>query len=132
MYIKAFLATLATFLVVDVLWISFILLDFYQRTLGGMMKESAAGAGAAVFYLAYTAGIVYLAVRPAIAERSATTAVLNGAILGALAYGTYTVTNYTIFDAWTLGLVISDILWGAFLTAICAAAGFYAGRPDPG
>ena len=44
--------------------------------------------------------------------------------LGALAYGTYTVTNYSLFEQWTPGLVVSDTAWGAFLTALCAAAGY--------
>lgn len=128
MYIKAFIAVILTFLVVDIAWISLVLIDFYAATIGHLMRETPAVSGAAVFYLAYAAGIVYLAVRPAVTQESMRPAIVNGALLGALAYGTYTVTNYSIFADWTLGLVVSDILWGAFLTAVCAAVGYLSVR----
>ena len=128
MYIRAFFAVLLTFLVVDALWISFVLLDVYRETLGDLMQDANPGAGAVVFYLAYTAGIVFLAVRPAIEKQSLRAAAVNGAVLGALAYGTYTVTNDLLFGAWTLGLVVSDILWGTFLTGLCSVVGFTAGK----
>jgi len=128
MYIKAFFAVLLTFLAVDAIWISFVLLDVYRQTLGDLMQDASPGAGAVVFYLAYTAGIVYLAVRPGLEKQSLRTAATNGAVLGALAYGTYTVTNDLLFGAWTLELVVSDILWGTFLTALCSAVGFVAAR----
>ncbi len=128
MYIKAFFVTLLTFLVVDAIWISFVLLNFYQQTLGELMQDATPGAAAVVFYLAYAAGIVLLAVRPAVDKQSLATAIGNGAALGALAYGTYTMTNFTLFGAWTYGLVISDVLWGTFLTALCAATGYIAVR----
>ncbi|MEO0998754.1 MAG: DUF2177 family protein, partial [Pseudomonadota bacterium] len=76
----------------------------------------------------YILGTLYFAVRPALASGRVATAAMNGALLGALAYGTYTLTNYTIFAVWSVGLVISDTLWGAFLTAITASAGFFAIR----
>ena len=85
-------------------------------------------AASAAFYLAYAAGIVLLAVEPAIRAGSAGPALLRGAVLGALAYGTYTVTNYAILEAWTPGLLVTDIAWGTFLTAICAACGYLAAR----
>lgn len=128
MYIKAFIATIVTFLVVDVAWISLVVVDYYESVLGEVMRETPAGAAAAGFYLAYAAGIVYFASRPAIEAGSVGPAVLNGAVLGALAYGTYTVTNYAILEAWTVGLVVSDIAWGSFLTAVCSVAGYLAGR----
>ena len=128
MYLKAFFTVLLTFLVVDAIWISLVLLDFYQQTLGDLMQEAAPGLAAVVFYLAYSAGIVQLAVLPAVEKQSVSIAISNGGFLGALAYGTYTMTNYTLFGSWTYGLVVSDILWGTFLTALCAAAGFFAVR----
>lgn len=126
MYVKAFLAVIATFLIVDIAWISLVLVDLYQDTIGHLMRESPSAGGAAIFYLAYAAGIVLLSVRPAVEAGSMARAIVNGGVLGALAYGTYTVTNYTLFPAWTMGLVVSDIAWGSLLTALCAAVGFLA------
>ena len=123
-YLKAAAATAIAFLVIDLAWIGFFLGEVYEAQLGDMMRESPSGLAAAAFYVAYIGGILYFAVRPALDENRAGPALLNGALLGALAYGTYTLTNYAIFAQWSVTLVLSDIAWGAFLTAICAAIGY--------
>lgn len=123
-FLKAAAATAIAFLVIDIAWIGFFVGDVYDAQLGDMMRESPNGLAAAAFYLAYIAGIVYFAVRPALDENRVGPALLNGALLGALAYGTYTLTNYAIFSQWSMTLALSDIAWGAFLTAGSAAVGY--------
>lgn len=127
--IKVYFAILLTFLVVDGLWIALVVREFYEAQVGDLMRDTPNAVAAGLFYLAYAAGILMLCVRPAFEAGSAAKAALNGAALGAIAYGTYTVTNYAIFEAWSLSLLVSDIAWGAFLTAVCAVAGFFAARP---
>ena len=87
---------------------------------------------AGVFYLGYAAGVVFLAVRPARKSGSVRTAALNGGVIGALCYGTYTVTNSVLFDRWTMSLVLSDIIWGIFITSLCAGIGYLASTPKAG
>lgn len=125
-YLRAWLGTLIAFLVIDLAWIVTVLKPFYDEQLGDLLKQSPDMAASAVFYLAYTGGIVLLAVQPALREGSMKPALLRGAVLGALAYGTYTVTNFAIFEAWNVALVVSDIAWGTALTAACAACGYLA------
>ncbi len=125
-YVKAFAAAAVAFLVIDIAWISLFLRDVYDAQLGSMMRPTASAAAAAVFYVSYIGAILYLAVRPALAERQISTAVVHGAVLGAIAYGTYTLTNYAIFTQWSVLLVVSDIAWGTFLTAVTAAVGYRA------
>lgn len=127
-FLKAFAGTIATFLVIDAIWIGTVVRKLYDREVGSLLKASPDMGAAAVFYLAYAAGIVWLAVLPALGAGSVRTALVNGAVLGALAYGTYTVTNYAVLKNWTFTLVWSDIVWGAFLTAVCAACGYFAAR----
>ena len=127
-YLKAAAAIAVAFLVIDLAWIGFFLGGIYDAQLGDMMRETPDGLAAGVFYVGYVAGIVYFAVRPAFDEARIGPAVLNGALLGALAYGTYTLTNYAIFTNWSLVLVLSDIAWGAFLTATSAAIGYLAAK----
>lgn len=127
-YLRAWLGTLAAFLIIDLAWILLVVRSLYEEQVGSLMRESPDMVASALFYVAYTAGIVYLAVQPALQAASIRPALLRGAAFGALAYGTYTVTNYAIFQDWTMTLLVSDILWGAFLTAVCAACGYLASR----
>lgn len=125
-FAKAYLGTAISFLVIDAIWITLVVTDYYRANVAHLLADSPEMAAAAVFYLAYAAGIVALAVRPAVAAGKAGAALVNGAILGAIAYGTYTVTNYAVLKGWTVGLVVSDIAWGSFLTAVSAACGYFA------
>lgn len=127
-YLRAWLGTFVAFLIIDLAWITLVVRDLYEQQVGALLKASPDLAASALFYVAYTAGIVYLAVEPALKARSLQPALWRGAVFGALAYGTYTVTNYAIFEAWTVTLLVSDILWGAFLTGACAACGYLASR----
>jgi len=127
-YLRAWLGTFAAFLVIDLAWIIWVVRPLYDREVGALLRESPDILASALFYIAYTAGIVYLAVQPALQAASIRPALIRGGVLGALAYGTYTVTNYAIFDSWTMTLLVSDVLWGAFLTAACAGSGYLASR----
>jgi uncharacterized membrane protein len=49
-------------------------------------------------------------------------------MIGAIAYGTFTVTNFTLFEGWTGILVWTDIAWGVFITALAASCGYYAAK----
>jgi uncharacterized membrane protein len=127
--IKAFLGALVAFLVLDGLWIYFVVRPFYDSQVGDLLRETPRWIPAALFYLAYIAGVIYLAVRPGLAASSLATSIAAGACIGALAYGTFTLTNYSVLKQWTLGLVWTDIAWGTFLTAVVAAVGHIVARP---
>ncbi|NNF41292.1 MAG: DUF2177 family protein, partial [Woeseiaceae bacterium] len=55
----------------------------------------------------------------------------NGGVLGAISYGTFTLTNFSVLQGWTTGLVVSDIAWGTFLTAVSAGCGYLFARATP-
>ena len=124
----AFAATLLSFLVIDAIWIGTVVRNLYDREVGELLRESPRLLPALVFYIGYAAGIVLLAVRPGVTQDSIAVTLAYGAVFGALAYGTFTITNYSILTNWTLTLVITDIAWGAVLTAVAAACGHYAMR----
>lgn len=127
-FLKAYVATLVSFLLADAVWISLFVRRYYEAQVGALLLDSPNFLAAFVFYLAYAGGVVALAVRPALARGSFRDALTNGAILGAVAYGTFTVTNFSVLEGWTVGLVISDIAWGTFLTSLVAASGYFAAR----
>jgi len=54
--------------------------------------------------------------------------VVNGALFGLFAYGTYDLTNQATLKVWSTTITLADMAWGATLTAIAASAGFVAAR----
>ena len=129
-FLKAFIAIAVVFTVIDVAWISLFLGDVYDAQLAAIMRSKPLAAPAVMFYVGYIAAMIFFAVRPALGAGKAGVALLNGAVLGAVAYGTYTLTNHAILSDWAWHLVVSDIAWGALLTAVCSVCGYLAaGRP---
>lgn len=125
-YVVAYLSTAVVFFGLDFLWLTRIAIGFYRRNIGDLMLASPNFAAAGVFYLLYIAGIVYFAVLPAVSASSITTAIVNGALLGLLAYGTYDMTNLSTLKGWSVSVSVVDMAWGAFLTATASTAGYLA------
>ena len=126
--LKAFLAMLFGLLILDAIWIGAVMGDLYQQELGDRLKASPDLVAALVFYLGYPLGALYLCVRPAVKDGSLRQAALSGAVLGAVAYGTFAVTNLSVLEGWSLTLTVVDCVWGACVTAATAAIGFTVAR----
>ncbi|MCB2088968.1 MAG: DUF2177 family protein [Sphingomonadaceae bacterium] len=118
-WIIAYIATAVSFGVLDALWLRWAGPKFYRPAIGELLADSFRGAPAAVFYLMYIAGIVWFAVRPGIAGGIGQ-ATLNGALLGALCYATYDLTNQATMKVWPVHVTLVDIVWGTFATAVAA------------
>ena len=73
-------------------------------------------------------GIVFLAIMPALKEAAWTRALLNGAVLGFVAYATYDLTNQATLSVWSTRLTIIDLCWGTTLTAVASVGGYFAAR----
>ena len=124
-WIVAFVAAAIAFGVLDALWLGWAGDNFYRPRLGDMLADSFRMAPALIFYVAYIAGIVWFAVRPGLAG-GVGTAALNGALLGALCYATYDLTNQATLRQWSTTVTIADICWGAFATAVAASVATFA------
>lgn len=124
LYIKAYIATAMVFFALDYVWLSRMAGTFYRDQIGSMMLDQPRLGVAAVFYILYVAGIVVFAVVPALRGESVTTALLLGALLGCMAYGTYDITNYATLRGWPMAVLLVDIAWGTALTAVSAGAGY--------
>ena len=125
----AYLLALLSLLVLDALWLGVLARDFYQTSLGALLRPDFDPWAAGVFYLVYVAGLFHFAVRPARRTGAALHAVRDGALLGGLAYATYELTNLATLPGWPLRVVVVDVLWGAALSALVALVGYLvAGR----
>lgn len=116
-----YLSTTVIFLALDAAMLKLHMQPLFQRFLGDALLESPRMGAAALFYLAYIAGLLYLVSVPAM--KAGTGVLLPAAILGAMAYGTYEFTSYAIMRDWSLQMVATDVTWGAVLTGISAWAG---------
>ncbi len=123
-----YLAILVVFLAADFIWLGFIAKGFYQSQIGNLLLAKPDLAVAAVFYLLYALGVLLFVVMPAIDAGSWARATLYGALFGLIAYATYDLSNLATLKGWTLSFALVDMLWGAFVTALSATAGYFAGR----
>ncbi|MXP09677.1 DUF2177 family protein [Pseudoblastomonas halimionae] len=124
-WIVAYLGCALAFGVLDALWLRWAGPNFYRPRLGDILAESFHAAPAIAFYLIYIAGMVWFAVHPGMVDGIGAAA-LNGALLGALAYATYDLTSQAVLKQWSTTVTVADIAWGAFATAVAAAAGTWA------
>jgi len=115
--------TAVLFLVIDAVMLTLVMKPLFTRHIGDMMRDSLMLAPAALFYLAYIAGLVFLVSAPALRDAAPERAALHGAVIGAMAYGTYEFTSMSIMKNWSWTMVATDTVWGAVLTGFCAWAG---------
>lgn len=123
----AYAATAIVFFALDFIWLSSAL-GFYRERLGGLLLDKPQLGYAAGFYLLYVAGIVALAVGPALNGGTWVNALVAGAVLGLVAYGTYDMTNLSTLRGWSLTVSLVDMAWGTALTATAATAGYLVTR----
>ena len=125
-YLAAYVAACLVFFALDMIWLAGVAKNFYFTALAGLVRERADIAVAGVFYLGYVAGVVFFAVAPALNGGGLSRAILNGALLGLLAYGTYDLTNLATLKGFPVKVAIVDMTWGVFLTTTTAVAGYLA------
>ena len=119
--VTLYLATTLIFLILDAFMLQLHMQPLFQRHLGPLLAENIRWAPAALFYLGYIAGLIYLVSLPALKTGSAI--VIPAAIIGAMAYGTYEFTSYAIMRDWHISMLITDVIWGTVLTAFSAWGG---------
>jgi uncharacterized membrane protein len=131
--VVAWITALVAFTGIDFVWLSRMGDTFYRPVMGDMVLSGFRLAPAIVFYLVYAAGLTWIAVRPALAEGGWTVALVNGAVLGFVAYATYDLTNQATLRHWSTTLTVVDIAWGTLLSGVAAVvATLVAGRLTQG
>ena len=124
-WVVAYLAGGVAFGALDALWLRWAGPNLYRPVLGELLAPSFRAAPAIAFYLAYIAAMVWFAVRPGLAQ-GVPYAVLNGALLGAIAYATYDLTNQATLRIWSTQVTLIDIAWGASATTLASGVAAWA------
>ena len=128
-FVILFVTTSIIFLVADALMLRTVLQPVFARHLGDILYEGGFRLLPAVlFYLTYMGGMLWFASWPALRDGAPAMALLNGAILGLVAYGTYEFTNLATLKGWTWRMVATDLTWGTMLTGFSAIAGVWVAR----
>jgi uncharacterized membrane protein len=105
--------------------IQYFILPIFEKNISNIMLDSPNLGAAALFYIFYVAGVIWIAAIPFLkGDTSLLYAISTAFIIGLLSYGTYEFTNYAILKGWTLQMVIIDTIWGGVLTATSLFIGF--------
>jgi uncharacterized membrane protein len=118
-----YVVTVVIFLALDAVMLTYVMRPLFEAHLGDLLLADIRIVPAALFYLAYVAGLVWLVSLPALGSDSTKDALISGAVVGAMAYGTYEFTSYAILKAWHPSMVATDLVWGTLLTAVAAWGG---------
>jgi uncharacterized membrane protein len=119
-YLLLYLATLIVLLPLDFLFLGVLAKSFFTSQVGDMLGEIRP-LPAVLFYLLYVVGIVVFVSSPP--GTSWLSAALYGALFGFFCYMTFELTALSLLKHWTWAVVILDVSWGMFVTAVSAALG---------
>jgi uncharacterized membrane protein len=124
-FLGAWLATL----MLDGLWLGFLMGGFYRAELGDLVLTSAEGGFSPnwlptlLVYLLIPLGITLFA-RPAHAAAtlfpSLPASLIKGGVFGLILYGTYDMTNWSLIAGWSPLVSIVDTLWGVTLCGLAS------------
>ena len=117
-----YLATLIVLIPIDFLFLGLVAKGFFASEVGDMLGEIRL-APAILFYLLYVAGILIFVSGSAAATWPST--LLYGALFGLFCYATFELTALSLLKHWTWAVVVVDVSWGTFVTAVSSTAGLF-------
>lgn len=120
-----YLFTAIFFLAVDAVMLKNVMRPLFETRISHLLLDDLRIVPAAIFYLFYVGGVVWFVSAPALRAGAPMQALWNGAILGAMAYGTYEFTNYATLRDWAPKMVMVDVAWGTVLTGVAALVGVW-------
>jgi len=124
--IATYFIALISFFAIDMVWLGVISKNYYKQKLGFILSPDPNWAAAIIFYLLFIAGIIYFAINPGLKANDWQVALVNGALLGAMCYATYDLTNMATIAKWLIEIVIIDIIWGMVLTGSVSVITYFA------
>jgi uncharacterized membrane protein len=119
-HVVLYLATLIVLVPIDFVFLGLIARGFFAAQVGDMLGEIRP-APAILFYLLYVVGILIFV--SASVTATAPSTLLYGALFGFFCYATFELTSLSLLKHWTWPVVIVDVGWGSFVTALSSALG---------
>lgn len=121
--VTLYLSTAVFFLAVDAVMLKNVMRPLFETRINHLLLDDLRIGPAAIFYLFYVGGLLWFVSLPALRAGAPMQALWNGALMGALAYGTYEFTNYATLKDWAPKMVAVDLVWGMVLTGVSAFVG---------
>ncbi len=118
-----YVTTATLFLALDAVMLKFVMRPVFEQHLGAWLLKEIRVGPAIAFYLLYIAGLLWVVSLPALRADEPLQALIGGAVIGAMAYGTYEFTNYATLRNWAPQMVALDVAWGTILTGFSAWIG---------
>ncbi len=119
-FFKPYLVALLVMGLLDALWLGVLAKDFYRQEMGSLMAEQVRWVPALLFYFAYPAALVALALFPT--GQPMGQQIARAALVGLAAYGVYDLTNLATLQRWPVKLAVVDTAWGTFASTLAGAA----------
>lgn len=120
-----YLTTAVIFLGLDAIMLKNVMRPLFETRIAHLLLDDLRLLPAALFYMAYVGGVLWFVSLPALAENAPLKALWQGALIGAMAYGTYEFTNFATLKDWAPRMVAVDLIWGTVLTGSAAALGVW-------
>ena len=105
----------ALFVLLDLVWLTFVAADLYDRLLGDLLATQPNTPAAVAFYALFLLGLAHFVIEPAARQDSLRLAALNGCFFGLVTYATWDLTSLAVLAGFPWVLVPIDMAWGALL-----------------
>jgi uncharacterized membrane protein len=127
-YIKLFLASFVTFLLLDAIWLGLIARTFYAKNLALYLTDNVIWPSALIFYVIFNIGLLVFVILPSIEKNSYTTLIIYSLLYGLVTFATYDLTNLATIKDWPLIVSIVDMSYGMFVALASSSAAFYVNK----
>jgi uncharacterized membrane protein len=124
-YIKLFLTSFITFLLLDALWLGLIARSFYSKQLSLYLTDNVIWLSALIFYVIFNIGLLIFVILPSIEKNSYSTLFIYSLLYGLVTFATYDLTNLATIKDWPLIVSIVDMLYGMFVALAASSVAFY-------
>jgi uncharacterized membrane protein len=114
--IKAFLIATVYFILIDITFINLVIVKIYKSNLPEFVEIGFKAVPAILFYLIFLSGLLYFSILPN-KTYSIPQALISGGMYGLTTYATYALTVFAVMNIFNWNIVISDMIWGIFLSA---------------
>lgn len=121
--LSLFFITLPLFMALDILWLGFVMRDYYRDQLelvarfsNGVLHPNLVAM--LLVYVVISVGVVAFAILPYVNKPITLETFAWGAFYGFVGYGLYELTNYAVLKDWPVNIVFVDIAWGTVINGV--------------